>query len=327
MIKYTQNEYLDFLPNNILNSEKLRNSAKVILGSLISAEGAYSTHNNNKGYFHVANSTLMELTEFSKPTLIKELNCLINLGLINRISGKAHTQSHYTLNWNNINNFEVKLEVKSEVKLEVNHTLPQSLPQSLPQTLPIEYSIIEDRIQNLENRIKNLEEKLKEKDDIIINLLKKEELKEEKGFLSNSILEIKDKNERNEINENLLNAVNDINTSIKEETVEVIQLNNNSINDLEDMTEKERNEIIRKLDPTKRNLESNTYAKPTLEECLQRVREKGISGAMESFKPYQNDFASIWKSNFDLFQEAKGFFEKHNTVQREESFERYEINY
>lgn len=169
-------DYLDLIPQNI-HASNLRKSTKILLGCLINAENEYSRHNDKKGYFHIANSTLAQQSRLSKRTVIKELGLMSNsnlLGFLKRQSGSAHKQSHYSLNWDAIKAFSSpqaspqaspltspqKFTPNTTEYQAVTETSPLTSPQkftpkSSPLTSPIEYRSIE--LQNTEDRIQNLE--------------------------------------------------------------------------------------------------------------------------------------------------------------------------
>ena len=160
-------DYLDLIPQNI-HASNLRKSTKILLGCLINAENEYSRHNDKKGYFHIANSTLAQQSRLGRATVIRELGKMSNpniLNFLNRVSGSAHKQSHYTLNWDAIKSYSDTPNdtPNTSVNQGVTKMIPQNetpndtsmIPQMIPQMRPIEYRSIE--LQNTEDRIQNLE--------------------------------------------------------------------------------------------------------------------------------------------------------------------------
>lgn len=128
MKKTKKFEYLEFIPEMAKEDEKLTESQRNLLGTLVYLQGKYSQQQNSKGYFFCSAKDLVKESGISKPTVLKGVNLLQTLGYIERGFDSEKGTSLYKLTLpinfttKQVENKEVR-GGKGNADLPVNFTL------------------------------------------------------------------------------------------------------------------------------------------------------------------------------------------------------------
>lgn len=123
IIKVSKEDVNTYLCENIVNSDALTNNDKKVLAALTIYHITFSKEVEETGYFYRSNETLRESVNMKKENMIKSIDKLIKLNLIERIAGekwekgKDKKASRYKVLFDNFEKPLKKLTYKDFVKV------------------------------------------------------------------------------------------------------------------------------------------------------------------------------------------------------------------
>ena len=144
-----QENLLQLVPYNIIETNEITNSTKILLGALIKLNGMDKVKKN--GYLFRSLNLLKEDTQLSLPTIITSISKLIDLNFIKRTTGsRPKKASIYILDFEAINSFKSTTKINSnlvKITTKINSN---------------------DNFSSLVDEIKSLRLEIKELKDLII---------------------------------------------------------------------------------------------------------------------------------------------------------------
>lgn len=146
IIKVSKEDVNTYLCENIINSDTLTNNDKKVLAALTIYHITFSKEVEETGYFYRSNKTLRESVNMKQENMIKSIDKLIKLNLIERIAGekwkkgKDKKASRYKVLFDNFEKPLKKLSYKDFIKDNVTQQTTQKHEEEteIPKNLYIE---------------------------------------------------------------------------------------------------------------------------------------------------------------------------------------------